>query len=91
MSQGLDPQRRALDVCYQQAVAQAPLAPPRGSGAFSFAINEDGLVMAGRCSAEGSAGPLRGCIEQVLLRSRFPRPEIGPVLVTLQLQLEPQP
>jgi hypothetical protein len=91
VSHGLDPQRRALDACYQQAVRQAPLAPPRGAGAFSFAINEDGLVMAGRSVAEGAAGALRGCLEQVLLRSRFPRPEIGPVLVTLSLNLEPQP
>ncbi|MCS6912745.1 MAG: protein kinase [Myxococcales bacterium] len=89
VSQGLESQRRALDTCYQEAVQRSPLSPPRGMGTFTFAINEDGLVMAGRSSANGAVVPLHGCIEQALLRVRFPRPEIGPVLITIQFDLQP--
>jgi hypothetical protein len=87
----LDAQRRALAACYQELVQREPERPVQGIGSVSFAIDEDGLVMPGRSSAQGAAVPLRPCLERVLGRLRFPRPEIGPVMVTLQLNLVPLP
>jgi serine/threonine-protein kinase len=88
---GMEPQRAALQTCYEREVQRNPARPARGSGTFSFAISEDGWLMPGRSSASGAALPLRDCLEQTLQRSRFARPEIGPVVVTLKLDLEPIP
>ena len=77
----------ALEGCYRQAVQQSPAAPPRGGAVLSFSVTEDGNATAPRLLLGGAPPALKRCMEQALSDARFPRPDIGPAQVTVQLTL----